>query len=524
MVVFKKKRKQVMTQDLDGLAKINGTSKKIEPCALVIFGATGDLTARKLMPALYSLIHENLLPEEFVCIAFARRAKSNEEFRIEVRTALEKFARIKPLDNATWERFSQRIFYHQSDFDTPEGYQALGRLLSELDGTFKTAGNRVYYLSTQPSYFPIIIEQLHQQKLIYNITHTTDKWSRVIIEKPFGHDYQSAVALQHHISKYLHESQIYRIDHYLGKETVQNLLVFRFANAIFEPLWNHRHIDQVQITMGEELGIGTRGAFWEETGLLRDIVQNHLMQVLSLIAMEPPVQLKADAIRDEKVKVLQAISPFTAAECNKYVVRGQYGPGSYNNAPVLGYRQEDKVHPNSPVETYAAMHFEIDNWRWAGVPFFLRAGKRLPRRVTEITIVFKEVPKVLFSHSAPIESNILTIRIQPNEGISLSINCKVPGLSQIINPVHMDFQYGTRFGSSTPEAYERLICDCMLGDGTLFARNDEVLASWKLMNPILEHWNNTFPHDFPNYPAGSWGPRAADELLARCGRIWEHIQ
>lgn len=498
--------------------------KMADPCILVIFGATGDLTARKLIPALYNLVRDGLLPLHFACIGFARRDKTNEMFRQEMLDAVNKYSRVKPVDKELWDRFSQQLFYHKSDFDEDNGYRSLGEMAQKLDAELGTKGNRVFYLSTQPSYFPEIVEKLSKNGLIYDPHEVTDKWSRVIIEKPFGENLASAQALQQEISQYLDENQIYRIDHYLGKETVQNLLVFRFTNPIFEAIWNYRHIDHVQITVAEEIGIGTRGRFWEEAGMLRDIVQNHMMQLISLVAMEPPVNLTADAVRDEKVKVVESIRPIDMEQFDRYVVRGQYGPGIVNGTSVKGYREEDNVNPQSHVETYVALELSIDNWRWAGVPFYLRAGKRLPKRTTEISITFKDAPGVLFqtrSHkNAP---NVLVIRIQPDEGISLKMNCKVPGQNQLIQPVKMDFRYGSYFGSAPPEAYERLICDCMVGDSTLFAREDEVMASWKLFTPILERWKETEAKNFPNYASGTWGPLEADNLIERSGRAWRLI-
>ncbi|MBM3183750.1 MAG: glucose-6-phosphate dehydrogenase, partial [Chlamydiae bacterium] len=370
-------------------------SRMIDPCIMVIFGATGDLTGRKLAPALYNLGREGLLPPNFALVGFARREKTHEEFRKELKDQISQHSRVKPIDENFWKHFQEQIFYHQSEFDDEKGYASLEAFLKNLDGRFATRGNRLFYLSVQPKYFPLIVQKAHATNLIYDPHKTQDKWSRFIIEKPFGHDLSSANALQNEISKYLDETQIYRIDHYLGKETVQNLLVFRFANSIFESLWNYRHIDHVQITVAEDLGIGTRGHFFEEEGILRDIVQNHMMQLLSLVAMEPPVSLNAGAIRDEKVKVLQSIRPLTEADFQTSVIRGQYADGFINGGQVSSYRKEKDVSPTSNIETYVALRFFIDNWRWAGVPFYLRAGKRLPKRVSEIAIVFKDAPGVL---------------------------------------------------------------------------------------------------------------------------------
>lgn len=501
-----------------------GVQKIAEPCVMVIFGATGDLTARKLIPALYNLNKEGQLPSHFACVGFARREKKHDDFRVEMKDAINQFSRTKPIDHEIWDSFSKQIYYHPSEFHDDAGYERLADLLKKLDSSHGTKGNRVFYLSTQPSFFPLIIEKLNQHNLIYKPGENQEKWSRVIIEKPFGEDLESAKALQKEISKYLDESQIYRIDHYLGKETVQNLLVFRFSNPLFEAVWNNRYIDNVQITVGEEIGIGSRGRFFEEAGILRDIVQNHMMQLLSLVCMEPPHNSKADAIHNEKVKVIESIRPFPKDHIDEFVVRGQYGPGFINGKPVIGYRQEENVDPNSSVETYAALELFIDNWRWFGVPFYLRAGKRLPKRSTEIAITFKPVPGFIFEEMGKtIEQNVLVIRIQPDEGISLKINCKVPGINSPIQPVKMDFQYGAYFGSTPPEAYERLILDCMSGDNTLFARVDEVLASWKLFTPVLNSWSENKPSYFPNYASGTWGPEAADKLLERSNRKWRLI-
>ncbi len=506
------------------LSEGSRSSKPMDPCVLVIFGVTGDLTSRKLMPALYNLAKEGQLPMHFSCVGFARRDKDDALFRKEMREAVEQHSRSQPIDEAVWRNFESKLFYHRSEFDQDEGYKALNQSLKELDHKFNTLGNRIFYLATQPSFFTPIIEKLSEHELIYPYIEEEKPWSRVIIEKPFGHDHKSAIELQSHISKYLNEKQIYRIDHYLGKETVQNILTFRFSNLIFEAILNHRYVDHVQITVSEEIGIGTRGRFWEETGLLRDMIQSHLIQLLSLIAMEPPVNSDADSIRSEKVKVLEAIREIPLDQIDEYVIRGQYDKGFVRGSEVKGYREEENVDPNSSRETFVAMQLFVDNWRWAKVPFYLRSGKRLPKRCTEIAIVFHHVPDILHSQKQmKYDQNILSIRIQPNEGISLNMNCKVPGISTTVQPVKMDFKYGTHFGLTPPEAYERLICDAILGDSTLFARDDEVLTSWKLISPILEHWNQKESNDFPNYQAGSWGPKEADELLAKTNRTWRLI-
>jgi glucose-6-phosphate 1-dehydrogenase len=490
------------------------------PCVLVIFGATGDLTARRLLPALYNLALEGQLPSHFACVGFARREKTDSQFRDEMFNAVNEHSRTQPIDHEVWQTFSEQLFYHRSEFDNDEGYRAFAEKLKSLDATFGTKGNRVYYFSTPPSHFPTIVQKLKLHGLLYDQkTHPT-RFSRIVIEKPFGHDLPTALDLQHQMAAALDENQMYRIDHWLGKETVQNLLVLRFANAIFEPIWNNKYIDHVQITVAENDGVGTRGRFYEEAGALRDIVQNHMMQLLSLVAMEPPVNLSGDSVREEKVKVLSSIRPIRKDQVEKYSVRGQYSQGFINGEPVAGYRQEANVSPTSPVETYIAMQLFVDNWRWAGVPFFLRAGKRLPKRTTEIAVFFKEAPNVLFNAISPNEKNALVFRIQPDEGICVKINSKVPGGRFLLQPVKMDFRYSSYFGTTPPEAYERLLCDCMLGDQTLFARQDEVLASWGLLQPILEHWQSSPPTDFPNYPAGTWGPEEANKMIHREGRIW----
>jgi glucose-6-phosphate 1-dehydrogenase len=491
-----------------------------DPALMVLFGATGDLAHRKVIPALYHLWRTNLLPHEFVVLGVGRRSYDDATFRQEIRTALEKYSRILPLDEAAWRSFSERICYQVLDFGDPSGFDRLVERLDALDAERGTRGNRLFYLATQPSQFADIISQLGRVGLDHE--HFDGGWRRVIIEKPFGHDLVSAQRLNREVGKTFRESQVYRIDHYLGKETVRNLLVFRFGNGIFEPLWNRRYVDHVQITVAESIGIEDRGAFYEETGALRDVVQNHLLQLVCLVAMEPPATFQADALRDEKVKVLRAIAtdPVEPHE----VVRGQYGPGWVAAKPVPGYREEPDVDPNSETETYVAARMMIDDWRWSGVPFYIRTGKRLAKRSTEIAIQFKEVPHRLFEDSAADpDPNLLAIRIQPDEGMMLRFAAKVPGLGLDVRPVTMDFTYGSAFTVDFPDAYETLILDALQGDASLFTRADEVENAWAIVDPLIEAWAKEPPPDFPNYAAGTWGPDAADELLARDGRRWRRI-
>lgn len=492
-----------------------------EPCIMVIFGASGDLTSRKLVPALYNLARERRLPGGFSVVGFARRDWDDAAFRQTLREAVNANSRAGPVEEALWASFAEGIFYHRASFDDPSGYARLAERLAAIDAARDTGGNRVFYLATPPEAYPEIIARLGDHGLNRS---PGDGWTRIIIEKPFGRDLESARDLNRRVLAVFDERQVYRIDHYLGKETVQNLLVFRFANGIFEPIWNRRYVDHVQITVAESLGVEDRGGYYDRAGALRDMIQNHLTQLLTLTAMEPPVAYDADAVRDEKVKVLRAIRPIAPAEAEKFTVRGQYGPGSVSGRPVRGYRNERGVAPDSQTETYVALKLFVENWRWAGVPFYLRSGKALPRRVSEIAIQFRSVPTLLFADTPvnEIEPNVLAIRIQPDEGITLKFSSKVPGQAQI-RPVTMDFRYGTSFGVASPEAYERLLLDCMLGDSTLFTRRDEVEASWALLTPILEGWAAGPPQDFPNYEAGAWGPAAADAFIARDGRAWRRL-
>ncbi len=492
-----------------------------DPVCLVLFGATGDLAHRKVMPALYQLWRTNLLPHEFMLVAVGRRSYADDVFRAEIGQALGVFSRV-PIEDRPLAEFLSRIVYHQGDFADPDAFDRLSVRLEAIDEERGTGGNRLFYLATQPSAFAEIIGQLGRVGLDHE-THGGG-WRRLIIEKPFGRDLESAVRLNREVGKVFRERQVYRIDHYLGKETVRNLLVFRFGNGIFEPLWNRRYVDHVQITVAESLGCENRGAFYEETGASRDVLQNHLMQLLSLVAMEPPATFEAEALRDEKVKVLRAIAPLGPESVARDVVRGQYGPGWVAAQQVGGYRSEPEVDPESETETFVAARFEIDDWRWAGVPFYVRTGKRLPKRSSEIAIQFKPVPHRLFRDSAgDPEPNLLALRIQPDEGILLRFGAKVPGLGIDVRAVNMDFTYGSAFNVDSPDAYETLILDALLGDASLFTRADEVEEAWGIVTPIIDAWIDLPAPAFPDYEAGSWGPAAADELLAREGRRWRRI-
>jgi glucose-6-phosphate 1-dehydrogenase len=492
-----------------------------DPSVLVLFGATGDLAHRKVMPAMYQLWRTNLLPHEFMLLAIGRRPYDDDAFRTEVRASLEQFSRVLPLDDAAWSSFAERIRYHRLDFADSAGFDDLADALDLIDKDAGTRGNRLFYLATQPSQFSEIVAQLGRVGLDHE-THDGG-WRRIVIEKPFGHDLESAKRLNREVGKVFREAQVYRIDHYLGKETVRNLLVFRFGNTIFEPLWNRRYVDHVQITVGESIGIEERGAFYEETGASRDVLQNHLLQLVSLIAMEPPATFEADALRDEKVKVLRAIGTRPADPASE-VVRGQYGAGWVAATQVPGYRQEADVDPESETETFVAARLTIDDWRWSGVPFYVRTGKRLPKRATEIAIQFRAVPHHLFRETgAEPDANLLAIRIQPDEGIMLRFGAKIPGLGLDVRSVTMDFTYGSAFTVDSPDAYETLILDALQGDASLFTRADEVEEAWSLIDPIVEAWASMDAPAFPNYDAGTWGPPEADELLAREGRHWRRL-
>ncbi len=492
-----------------------------DPCVIVLFGATGDLAHRKVLPALYQLRRTNLLPHEFRLVAIGRRPYDDATFRAEIGASLEANSRI-PVEPGLRDEFLGRISYLQGDFGEPAAYDRLGARLDTIDAEGGTAGNRLYYLATQPSAFMEIVAQLGRAGLDHEIHG--GGWRRIVIEKPFGRDLDSAKRLNREVGKVFRESQVYRIDHYLGKETVRNLLVFRFANGIFEPLWNRRYVDHVQITVAESIGVEARGSFYEETGAVRDFLQNHLMQLMSLVAMEPPATFEADALRDEKVKVLRAIAPLGPDDVRADIVRGQYGPGWVAAEAVVGYRGEPEVDPASETETFVAARFTIDDWRWAGVPFYVRSGKRLPKRATEIAVQFKAVPHRLFKDTAADpEPNLLAMRIQPDEGILLRFGAKVPGLGIDVRAVNMDFTYGSAFSVDSPDAYETLILDALLGDASLFTRADEVEEAWGIVSPIIDAWAGESAPAFPDYEAGSWGPAAADELLARDGRRWRRI-
>jgi len=495
--------------------------KPAEPCSIVIFGASGDLTSRKLIPALYHLFKEHQMPSSFRVIGFARREKTDESWRQELRAALDQFSRTKPVDDAVWAAFAKNISYCQGDITEAAAYKKLEQTLTSF-GEPPLRENLLFYLATQPSQFGQVVEQLHNAGLLHKKGRG---WQRIVVEKPFGHDLASAHALNEELTRYANEQQVFRIDHYLGKETVQNILMFRFSNSIFERLWNRESIDHVQITVSERIGVCGRGGYYEEAGALRDMVQNHMLQVLALISMEPPVSLEAESIRDEKVKLLKSIRPLTPADIAKQVVRGQYFAGVVDGESRPGYRQETKVKSDSNVETYVALKLFIDNWRWSGVPFYLRTGKNLPLSASEVRIQFRPTPHVLFAAvCGELDENAIALRLQPNEGIYLRFNGKVPGTTLGVRPVRMNFSYDSEFGAYTPEAYERLLLEAMLGDATLFIRRDEVETAWRIVDTIRNGWQGKSLTNREFYSAGTWGPVAADDLLAQNGHTWHEPQ
>jgi glucose-6-phosphate 1-dehydrogenase len=489
-----------------------------DPCTIVIFGASGDLSRRKLVPALYGLAAQNCLARRFAIIGFARTPMTDEAFQKSAVDSVNKFAEASTVNEDLCSEFVDALAYVAGEYHHPEAFEKLKHRLEELDRTHKLNGNRLFYLATPPEVYPVIIEQLHKTGLA---KHTNGKsWVRIIIEKPYGRDLASAQKLNQAVRKVFDESQVYRIDHYLGKDTVQNLLVLRFGNGIFEPLWNRNYVDHVQITAAETLGVEQRAAFYETAGATRDMIQSHMLQLTSLVSMEPPAAFDATAVRNEKIKVLQSIRPFTEESIKTDVVRGQYGPGSTpgNSSLLNGYRKEPGVKPDSTTETFVAAKLQIDNWRWAGVPFYLRTGKRLPSRVTEIAIQFRRAPHLVF-RGQDLSTNTLVLNVQPDEGISISFHAKLPGQEMQLKTVTMDFSYQKEFGGGERSAYATLINDCMRGDATLFDRADGVEAAWALVNPLLEYFGSHKPK-FSNYAAGTWGPHEADELLERDGRHW----
>ena len=494
-----------------------------EPFIAVIFGASGDLTKRKLIPALYSLFRQGLQPEKFSVVGFARRPQTDAGFAEAMRQGIEAFAHEKPADEPKdlWARFAARLFYHRGEFHEPKDYQSLRERLEGIAKKDGVPGNYIFYLATQPDFFGPIAERLREAGLARSNAQGSP-WSRLIIEKPFGHDLASARELNRFLQSAFAEGQVFRIDHYLGKEAVQNILVFRFANSIFEPIWNQKYVDHVQITMSEEIGVEGRGPYYDQMGALRDMVQNHMMNLLSFVAMESPMDVSSRAVRDEKVKVLQSLRVIPRVCAVNGVVRAQYAAGTFRGKPVPGYRQEPGVAPGSLTETFVAFKANVDNWRWAGVPFYLRTGKRLPRRLTQISIHFKPVPQILFNADPDkqLPPNLLTLRIQPDEGIFLRFQQKVPGMTMDIQPFEMKFGYGAAFGKPPPEAYERLLLDAAFGDSTLFIRNDELEAAWEYLDPIIEGCSGARGGQLPAYPAGTWGPKEAEDLIRADGREW----
>jgi len=493
-----------------------------DPCVMVIFGAAGDLTRRKLIPSLYNLAKYNLLSREFAVIGIARNPMSTDEFRAKLMQDLKEFAQ-EPIDSDLQEWFERRVFYITGEFGDASTYHQLKDLLQKVDKDYGTHGNCFYYLATAPDFFAPIVEQLASTGLV---TEEHQQWRRVIVEKPFGRDLESARALNQQLLKVVTEKQIYRIDHYLGKETVQNILAFRFANGIFEPIWNRRYIDHVQISVGETVGVEQRGSYYDTAGALRDMVPNHIMQLISLTAMEPPISFQADAVRDEQAKILHAVQSLSSEDVLTRTVRGQYGEGEVAGQRVPSYRSEPGVPRDSRTETFVAVKLQVDNWRWAGVPFYLRTGKRMTSRSTYIVIQFRRAPFVLFRDTEvdKLMPNQLVLHIQPEEGIALRFAAKTPGPAMRLGTVDMDFEYADYFGKQPSTGYERLLHDCMVGDATLFQRADMVEAGWSVVNSMLDLWKALPPRNFPNYPSGTWGPKEADDLLERDGRHWRNFE
>ena len=491
-----------------------------DPCTIVIFGASGDLTKRKLLPALYNLKVLRLLPQDFAVIGVAVTPSSDEAYREKITDDINEFA-TRPVENSEWDDFKNRSYYLEGDFNNPATFQTLAKRIEEVQATWKLPKNVLFYLAISPTFFAKVVEQLGAVSLT---TESEGAWRRVIIEKPFGHDLDSARQLNLDLCKHLNESQIYRIDHYLGKETVQNIMVFRFGNSVYEPIWNRRYIDYVQITVAEELGVELRGGYYDHSGVLRDMVQNHILSVLSLIAMEPPSSISGDSVRNEKVKVLEAIRPMDPETVISNTVRGQYGPGVIDGKNVRGYRSEPDVNPQSNTETFVAMKLFVENWRWAEVPFFIRSGKRLAAHTTQVVIGFRRAPLLLFGGDMEenVKPNRLVLHMQPDEGITMDIHAKKPGPNINLVNVPLDFSYSD-FGEHTAATgYETLLYDCMIGETTLFHRYDSVDASWRIVSPILDVWQALPARDFPNYASGSWGPAASEHLLEKSGHAWHH--
>jgi glucose-6-phosphate 1-dehydrogenase len=504
---------------VDNYNPSGGYNGATEPVTVILFGASGDLAKRKVIPAMYDLAIHNSLGPRYTIVGFARTPMSDDSFRSALGEAAKSISEVGPIDPKQWDEFASNLHYSQGEYDDPESYARLAKCLEDLEAAKKLGGNRLFYLSTPPEVYPHIVDQLGKAGLAK--PKSPDVWVRIIIEKPFGRDLASAKELNKTVLNVFEEKQVYRIDHYLGKDTVQNLLVLRFGNGIFEPLWNRNYVDHVQITAGETLGVERRGGFYETTGALRDMIQSHVLQLTSLVAVEPPASFDATSVRNEKLKVLQSIRPFNLEMVAQAVVRGQYAPGQVGGKPVPGYRQEPGVTPTSRTETFVAAKLLVDNWRWAGVPFYLRTGKRLAKRSTEIVIEFRRAPHMVF-RERDLEPNRLVLNIQPDEGVSISFVAKRPGTEMSIGNVNMNFKYKEGFGEAPRSAYATLVNDCVRGDATLFDRGDNVEAAWALIDPILDVWTAAKSAGVPQYPAGSWGPHESDVLLERDGRHWHN--